>query len=233
MRIFGRLRFGVNGRFCNIKKRYRVNCGLPFFRTDEVDFVMWQWIESILSEPNRLAKAFEDHQEGVLKAHTPALQMIEANRKKVEALGQEKALLKNAYKAGIIEIEEFSKDRVEIDKDITTLLQAVDLLQEELRPQMLSSEDMTTIEAFAANIRNGIISAADNPHSQREIYQLLNLHVSLYEQDGQKWLDARCMLGQHRSETNYGTTVYTGRNNDRAAESVPRAFPSLRHHLFR
>ena len=66
---------------------------------------MWQWIESILSEPERLEKAFEEHQEGILKTHTPALQMIEANRKKVEELGQEKARLKDAYKAGIIEIE--------------------------------------------------------------------------------------------------------------------------------
>lgn len=53
--------------------RYRTTCTLPFFRVDEVDGVVWQWIKTILLDPEQLARAFSEHQQDAMGAHAPVL----------------------------------------------------------------------------------------------------------------------------------------------------------------
>lgn len=192
------------------KKRFRGTCALSFFPVKDVETAAWRWVKGILLEPERLAQAFADYQESTQETHAPTLRMIDANEGRAARLEQERERLKAAYRGGVIELEEFAQDRAAMDKEIANLRQAVQQLREELRPQMLTQEDIATIEEFAAVIREGADLTDGDPELQRKIYQKLNMQVSLLEQAGEKWADLVCILGHTRSVANYETSSYTG-----------------------
>ena len=90
--------------------------------------------------------------------------MIEGNTNRIARLEQEKDRLKTACRHGVISLEEYAQDRSGIDKEISDLAQAVKHLQEEVKPQILTEDDIATIEAFAAYVREG----SDLADSDRE-----------------------------------------------------------------
>ena len=198
------------------KTRYAINCELPYFKADDVEKTIWLWVKSILLDPGKLAKAFNDYEHGITEAYQPAIHMIEANEKRVDQLQQERARLKKAYKAGILDIDEFAQDRTQIDKEISDLAKAVEQLQEEMRPQMLTQADIESIEAFAAVIRNEADLVDNDRETQRDLFQKLGLQASLIFEHDQYLVDVSCILGQFRSDTYYETTWCRGCNNGRA-----------------
>ncbi len=163
--------------------------------------------------------------------------MIEGNTNRIARLEQEKDRLKTACRHGVISLEEYAQDRSAIDKEISDLAQAAKHLQEEVKPQILTEDDIATIEAFAAYVREGSDLADSDREAQREIFQTLNIQVVLFEENGQKWVDVSCVLGRTHSEahfqTNYGTAWYTGHSNGRACGSVLRVCPFPTHRHFR
>lgn len=144
--------------------------------------------------------------------------MIDANKKKLDQLQQERTRLKDANKAGIIDLEEFAQDKVQIDNEILNLGKAIEQLQEEIQPQMLTDDDMENIEAFAAVIRNGADLVDNDRETQRDLFQKLGLQASLYFENDQRWVDVSCMLGQYRSDTYYETCWCRGCSNGRGPE---------------
>lgn len=110
---------------------------------------------------------------------------------------------------------------------------AIEQLQEELQPQMLTDADMENIEAFAALIRDGADFVDSDQETQRDLFQKLGLQASIYFENDQHWVEVNCMLGQFRSDTNYETSWCTGCSNGHGPGSVLHGCPSQTHHHFR
>lgn len=215
------------------KTRYAIDCELPYFKVDDVEKTIWFWVKSILLDPGKLAKAFNDYQNGITESYQPAIHMIETNRKRLDQLQEEKTRLKDAYKAGILDLEEFAQDRTQIDKEISNLVEALEQLQEEIRPQMLTQVDMENIEAFAAVVRDGADIVDNDRETQRDLFQKLGLQATLIYENDQHLVDVSCMLGQFRSDTNYETSWCTGYSNGPGPELALHGCPSQTHHHFR
>ena len=194
---------------CNVraqKKRFAVPCNAPYFRADKVETVVWEWVKTFLLNPQKLGEAFQTHQNQMAERNAPTLRMIEASRAKVAQLEGEKGRLKRAYRAGVIELEEFARDREVIDKELAILSGAVAQLENELNHSRLSADDMANIRAYAENVGKAIGIADKSPEMQRGLFRTLRLSAVLGVEEGGKYVDVRCVLGENRAYMDSQTT---------------------------
>ena len=119
-----------------------------------------------------------------------------------------------------------------IDKEINDFQKANKHFQDEIKPQMLTEEDISSIEAFAAEIQKEANLVDDDPHTQRELFQRLNVEAVLFEEGNEKFIDISCVLGHIHSLVSYETSWYTDYSSAPAPESIQRGCPSLRHPHF-
>lgn len=194
-----------NGRryyVCNIrhgKGRFTTAgpCPSPYYNGPEVDAAVWGWVKSILLDPDRLQQELQNYQERQAANLRPLLDMIEANEKQLARLEAEKERLIKAYAAGVLSLDEIAKEKTGLDKRINDIGRANQELRAELEPKLLSQRTRENIESYAAKIRAGVELVDDEPETQREIYRLLNLAVTLSCVDGRKWADVTCVLGEN------------------------------------
>ncbi len=193
---------------CNLKHgkgryEYAQPCNSPYYKVHEVDNAVWQWLKSILLSPERLRTELEKYQQLKAVEFKPLLDILKSSESKLSELLQEKERLIKAYTAGILSLDEIAIQKLDIDKRIENLTQSVDQLKVELKTKLLSEEEQQSIEEIAMQVREGADFTDDSQKTQREIYKLIHMHVTLNTTDGQKWADVSCMFGKKRLPAAY------------------------------
>ena len=89
-----------------------------------------------------------------------------------------------------------ASQKTDLDKRINDLTQAIQELTVELKPKLLSKEEIQTIEDLAAQVWQGADLTDEDTETQREIFRLLQMEVTLSVEDGEQWADVSCILGQ-------------------------------------
>ncbi len=201
----------------HLSARYESTCDMPTLRTDAIDPIIWQWVREILLKPQRLHEAWERHEQQQLNDLQPLVNMIETNKTKLAELHVEKQRLIKAYTAGALTLDDMAEEKMRIENQIADLTKAIAELQTDLQPRIPNAEEIETIERFAEETREGADLASNDPADQRELYQLLQMEITLtYEpseedgEEGQHWADFRCILGQDRLSTTYTTNHHSG-----------------------
>jgi site-specific DNA recombinase len=176
------------------------------FRASDVDTVVWEWLESILLDPDYLNQLLEEYQNKQIETQRPLLSMIEANQKKLAAYQQEQTRLIDAYTAGVLTLDEIAAKKTELNKQIAELNGAIGLLQAELDPKILSREEINQIHIFAAKVRKGLNVARGSFKTKRKITKLLRVEIALHYIDSEKWAEVKCVLGEQPLAVGYNTT---------------------------
>jgi site-specific DNA recombinase len=199
---------------CNaahLPKRYGFKCENSVqFRAGSVDAAVWNWIKGILLDPETLHAALEEYQQTRLKTYEPILRMIDTNRAKVEALNAKKGRLIDAFTDGVFTLDEIAQKKVDLERQISDFTEAIEKLQAQLDPTMLTDMDIDTIHNYAAKVREGIELADNDFEAQRQIIDLLQVTVSLLYLGGERWVDVSCVLGNERLATNNITKSCNG-----------------------
>jgi uncharacterized coiled-coil DUF342 family protein len=133
----------------------------------------------------------------------PLLDMLESSENKQKELKEEKERLIKAYTAGVLNLDEIATQKADVDKRIDDLTQAIQQLRAEVKPKLLSKEKRKSIEEMAAQVREGADLTDNDPETQREIYRMIHMKVTLSEIDGKQWADVNCILGQKRVPAAY------------------------------
>ena len=186
---------------CNVrhgKGRYTSAqpCNSPYYIVSEIDNAIWQWLKSILLYPERLQKELEKFQEKQMSEFQPLLNMLKSSQEKLGELQDEKERLIKAYTSGVLGLDEIASQKTDLDKRINDLTQAIQELTVELKPKLLSKEEIQTIEDLAAQVWQGADLTDEDTETQREIFRLLQMEVTLSVEDGEQWADVSCILGQ-------------------------------------
>lgn len=187
---------------CNARRAPRVygfKCQeSAYFRVEDVDDTLWDWISSILMDEEYLNKALNQYQTEQLKAQQPIVKLIEANQAKLDELEAQKNKLIEGYTLGLFTLNDIAPKKVDLDDQILKLREGIEALQGELSPATLSQDQINEIRAFAAKVRKGLIAADKNFEAKRKIVTLLQTQVTLTLIDGQKWAEIKCMLGNKK-----------------------------------
>lgn len=198
---------------CNayhLPKRYGFKCDNAQYKVEEVDAAVWGWVESILLSEDKLAEAFGRYQENQEEILRPQLAMLETNQAKLETLQLQKKRLITAYQRDVLSLDEFAEQKTHLDKELAELTAAVGLLEAEIKPQLLTKEDIDTVQVFASKIRKGIDLSVDDTESRREILRLLNTEVVLSVKDDEKWAEIACILVAHSFPMAFNGTNCSG-----------------------
>ena len=181
-------------------------------KTQDIDPIIWQWVQEILLNPTRLHEAWKLHEQQQLNELKPLLNMIETNKAKLSELLEEKRRLIKAYTAGTLTLDDLGEEKTRIEKQIADLTQAIAELQADIQPRTPTVKEFETIESYAQEIREGANLTSDDPAEQRKIYNTLQMEITLtYEskegksEEEQHWAEFRCILGRDRLSTTYTT----------------------------
>lgn len=181
------------------KKDLAKTCTQKTFRADLVDAKVWNWIEEILTDPDRLEEELKNV-EAKRKTNGAMLQsQIEAAESKMlefsRELGETLSLLKDLKKGGhaysvvLADIERLEEaiSQLEVQRNkIKALLNQV----------TLSAEKIERLKEFAAKIAAGLEEARQDFSLRKAIIDLLDVQVRLIKQssDGRAIAYVTCIL---------------------------------------
>ena len=183
---------------CNahhLPKKYGFKCDNAQFKVTLVDRVIWDYVKAVYMSPDILDEALSTFQAQQADAKRPQLQMIEATTARLEAAEQEKGRLVKAYASGVLSLDEIATTKADLDRRLNDLSQALAELRTELPATMLSQDDIELIRQDAAELRQGVEMADNDPATQRRILWQLLIECRLSYVDGQKWIEVDSILG--------------------------------------
>jgi site-specific DNA recombinase len=193
---------------CNahhLPKKYGFKCDNAQFKVPIVDRAVWEYVKAIYSSPDTLQTALGNYQATQAEAQAPRLQMIEATAARLEETEREKTRLVQAYAAGVLTLEDIAGPKVELDKRLSDLTQALTELRAELQPNMLSQNEIDRIQKDAADLRAGLELAETDPATQRRILEQLLVNCRLSFEDGVRWIEIDSILGPARLQAEYNS----------------------------
>ena len=186
-------------------KRYGYKCeNNKGYKVKVVEAVVWGWLLSILENEEKLDKALKEYQEKHATANQPVINIIEANKAKIEKLQAEKERLITGYAQGILSLDDIAQQKTELEKRIADLTKAIELYQAELGPGSLTQDEIDFIKNWGKDIRDGLTENFEHTFEvKREIVTLLKVEVILSKDDKGLWADVSCVLGSEYLSASY------------------------------
>ena len=186
---------------CNVRlhrKNYAHSCDNGYVKIETAETAVWQWVKEILLDPERLTAELENYQARQQEGLRPFMGLIESSEAKLADLEKRKTRLIDAYEAGVLSLDEIATQKVKLERQIEETAQAVRQLKADLDPKLLSLADMETITSYAEKVRVGADLADSDRAAQREIFQHLDMEVTITASKEVQYLDVQCFLGQSR-----------------------------------
>ena len=210
-------------------KRFDYTCdNAHYYRVDAADKVVWEWVRGILMSPDVLQEALDSYQARQTNEQSPIMQMIESTAARLADTEQAKARLLKAYTSGVLSLEDIATEKVELDKRAADLTRALSELRAELNPATITQETIDGIYRDAADLRDGVLLADNDPEAQRRILERLRFEGRLAYADGHHWIDVECLIGAERLSTEFNTIrCYDNRSTPVGPVRASAGCPSL------
>lgn len=190
------------------RKRYGGQCELPPVGAAALEATVWDWVSTIMT-PGKLRVQWKRFRQEALEELQPAFRMIEANEKKLAGLREEKQRLVKAYREGVLSLDELAADKVDIERTIAQYEAANASLRADLEAQAPAELDFETIEEFVAELELGAEEAAEDPETQAALYRAIRLQGTVTYEEGEHWVDLKCILGKRRLSIGSNKGCYT------------------------
>jgi site-specific DNA recombinase len=175
---------------------YVRDCDLPIFRVDHVDPVVWEWIKSLLSIPDRFTEGLKAYLVKLDRENAPLRErlgvvddLLEKNRVQLQRL-------LDLYLAGDFPKEVLTERKSRLEATIEALLAEKDALDASLAQQSLTQGQIADMQAFAAEVAEGLAAAEEDFAARQRIVDMLRLEATLAVENDEKVVYVRCMIGE-------------------------------------
>jgi site-specific DNA recombinase len=183
---------------------YARDCDMPGFRVVEVDTAVWEWVKSLLTDREALANGLEAYQVEGAKENEPVRQRVQVIDDLLAENRTQRERLLDLFLSGEFPRDMLSDRKARLDATITALEKERSGLVAHLERQVLSNEQIESLQDFATEVNKGLEVAEDDFQTRRDIVELLDVQVTLVLEDGERVVYARCMLGEHSLAPNPG-----------------------------
>ena len=170
------------------------SCDQLTFNASQVDNAIWEWIGSFFLEPENLRAGLEARKDAKEEANRPLLDRLNLVEGQLAKHEQQMERLLDLYLAGDFPKETLLERKAHLGSTIASLRAQQAALKAQLTEVSLSEEDIATIEEFAERVRDSLDTAEFA--TKRRLVDLLNTHVILNLEDGQKVAYATCEVGR-------------------------------------
>ena len=171
-------------------------CNLPHFRVDHVDAAVWEWARLFLTNPVTLAEGLRAQQAERERANAPLQERLAVVDDLLTDNLQQLERVLDLHLSGDFPKEILTERRTRLEKTITALERERDGLADQIEAQMLTNEQILSVQDFAAQVAEGMEIADADFETRRRVIEMLDVQVTLAVEDGEKIVYARCMLGK-------------------------------------
>jgi hypothetical protein len=163
-------------------------CGLPSFRVDRVDGIIWNWLKSWFKDPDDLHNKLEAYKAECDRVNAPLLTQLAVNDDLLAENQAQRDRLIQLYQAGIYDLETTAAHKTKLDETIKGLEQERAKLAAQLG-KGLSQDQITEIVVFARELSKGL-AKAKSFEARRNIIELLDVRGILAIEDGEQIVHA-------------------------------------------
>jgi site-specific DNA recombinase len=171
------------------------NCDLPHFRVDQVDGTVWGWVRGLLTDPAALAaglNALQDEQE---QARQPIRNRLDVVDGLLADNEQQMKRLLDLYLVGKFQQSMLDERKGKLDQTIAGLRREREGLLARLEERTLTEEQVLGLQAFAAQVGEGLADADDDFEFRRFVVDTLDVTATLAVEGEEKVVYVRCVLG--------------------------------------
>jgi site-specific DNA recombinase len=171
--------------------------GFPVAKTDKQ---LWEQVKALLTDKERFRKELikyneRSNEQSASLENDVALVESSLQRKTQELAKAVDALIMLDDSEADITKGMLRQRTQEIEQSISELQERKAKLTAKLEKQRLSKERMQSLEITAMKIGKGILKADGNFEAQKDIFDILNVQVTLSVVNGEKKVSATCELG--------------------------------------
>ena len=165
---------------CNSSHRDHVRgyCGLPFYRADHVDALIWEWLKEWLSDPDSLQMKLEAYLAEQERVNAPVLAQLKVTDDLIANHRAQLGRLLDLYLSGKFDADVLEDRKIRLNETICKLEQQRGRLATALK-QDLSHERITEISVFAKRLAKGVAKADQSFEARKRIIELLDVRALL------------------------------------------------------
>jgi site-specific DNA recombinase len=169
-------------------------CSAKYFRVDQVDPAIWNWIKALLSDPDELAAGLRRFEADNERDCKPLRERLGVVGNLMEENQSQLTRLLDLYLEGSFPKEALIERKNRLESTIEALEQEHSAMVAQLQARILSQDQIQGIQQFAAEIAEGLEVADSQFEARRRLIEMLDVQVTLVEEDGTKVAYARCAL---------------------------------------
>jgi site-specific DNA recombinase len=173
------------------QKPYSV-CDMPAFRTDLVDSAIWNWVVSLLLDPNSIIDGLRGMQEESRRKNKTLYDRLELIQERLEDTLQQQEKLVDLYLSGGFDKDVLLERKHRLETTITSLYKERDQLLAHLGEIDYTEKDIANIEGFCESIRENLDQVTYE--GKRRILDLLDVHGTLTIEDDERILYITCAI---------------------------------------
>jgi site-specific DNA recombinase len=171
------------------------NCDLPHFRVEQVDEAVWGWVRGLLTDPAALVAGLNALQGEQERAKQPIRNRLEVVEGLLAENEQQMKRLLDLYLAGTFEQALLDERKYKLEETLTGLRSEREGLLGQLEQRILSEEQVLGLQAFAAQVGEGLADADADFDFRRFVVDTLDVTATLAVEGEEKVVYARCVLG--------------------------------------
>jgi site-specific DNA recombinase len=164
---------------------YRINA-------EAVDALAWDWVSSILKDPEKLRQEIDLYQSGAAAQYGPALDQLKiTDDLLIENRNQLERLI-DLYMSGTYSLEVVQERKKRLEDAISSLEEQRANLAGAIEGQVLTVEQIDDLQAFASDVRDGLEGATFE--EKVKLFHVLNVTGMISVKDGKKMMHITCLI---------------------------------------
>lgn len=182
---------------CRVKrtpKDHDISCDLPSFRVEQVDCAVWNWVGSVIFNPEKLDKGIKLYREGQKQKNTPMRERLEIVNELIEENQKQYDRLIDLYVRGDVPVEMLTERKNRLETNLKALKKEQHELAISLESNHITEAQVMSIKETVAKLNEGYTAVADDYKAKRQILDILDVEVLGAVENGEKVLYVRCVL---------------------------------------
>jgi site-specific DNA recombinase len=167
-------------------------CDMPQFWEEEIDAVVWPWIQEIVSNPDKVDETLAERQRQSEEQNGHLLSLIATSERLIAEKKAEQQRVMLLFKKGKLDEERWEAEDTQCQREIVEQEAERAKLLARLTKSYYTPEYLRDVKAACAHIAKGLNNFTRE--EKREAYDLLNLTARFAVEDGLKVVHVECLL---------------------------------------
>lgn len=189
----GRTRRQNHYYYCGGKEQVPVSlCDAPAFRGKDVDFTMWNWLVSLIKNPQALIAGLQEKQTNSVEENQVLLDRLAMIENQIADQEIQLGKILDLYLTGDFERGMLTERKLRLETNIVNLRKEHLEISSTIEKLTLTDDQISEIQEFCDGIRDRVETASFD--EKRQLLELFDVRGKLAIENNEKVIHATCLL---------------------------------------